>query len=129
MSVWHGSMHKKKSSGGRRRTHRKKRRYEHGGFPAETSLGERKWKSVRGRGGSLRVKILSEKRICVADIKKGKTQKTEILRVVRNPVSVDYDRRRVITRGAIVETPIGLAKVTSRPGQHGTLSAILTSED
>jgi len=121
-------MQKKKPSGGRRRAHRKKRKYEHGGFPAETLLGERKWKIARGRGGSLKVKILSGKQVCVADVKKGKTQKTEILRVVKNPVSVDYDRRRVITKGTIVETPMGSAKVTSRPGQHGTLNAVLISE-
>lgn len=128
MSVWHGDMHKKKPSGGRKRAYRKKRKYEQGTFPAETTLGERKRKVARGRGGKLKIKILSEKQVCVTDSKTGKTEKTEIMRVVKNPANIDYDRRGVITKGVIVETPLGLARITSRPGQHGMLNAVLTGE-
>ncbi|UCD95730.1 MAG: 30S ribosomal protein S8e [Candidatus Bathyarchaeota archaeon] len=125
MSVWHGGSHKRKSSGGRRRSHRKKRRFERGSFPAETSLGERRLKKVRGRGGVLKVHALSENAVNVFDPKKGKAQNVKILRVINNPASVDYDRRGIITRGAIVETELGHARVTSRPGQHGMINAVL----
>jgi small subunit ribosomal protein S8e len=55
----------------------------------------------------------------------GRTEKVEIERVVRNPVNVDYDRRRIITRGAIIATQLGEAVVTSRPGQDGVINALL----
>jgi small subunit ribosomal protein S8e len=129
MSVWHGDMHKKTSSGARRRAYRKKRKYEQGTFPAETLMGEQKRKMARGRGGNLKLKIQRQKQVCVADPKTGKTEKTEIVRVVKNPANIDYDRRGVITKGAVVETTLGQARITSRPGQHGVLNAVLTAEE
>jgi small subunit ribosomal protein S8e len=59
----------------------------------------------------------------------GKTTKAEILRVVKNPANVDYDRRGVITKGTIIETPSGTARVTSRPGQNGIVNAILVPKE
>ena len=129
MSVWHGDEHKKKPSGGRKRGYRKKRKFEQGLFPAETILGETKRKVVRKKGGNLKVKVLRDKYACVTDLKSGKTEKVEVKRVIRNPANVDYDRRGVITKGAIIETPKGLARVTSRPGQTGVINAILISEE
>jgi len=61
----------------------------------------------------------------VTDPATGKSQKTEIRGVVKNPANVDYQRRGVITKGAILDTPLGQAVVTSRPGQHGVVNAIL----
>lgn len=109
--------------------YRKKRKYEQGTFPIETLVGERKQKISRGRGGNLKVKILSEKQISLTDPKTGKTEKTDVLRVVKSPANIDYNRRGVITKGAIVETSLGLARVTSRPGQHGILNAVLTGQE
>lgn len=128
MSVWHGDTHKRKLSGGRKRGYRKKRKYEEGRFPAETAMGETKRKTTKGRGANSKSKLLAGKQVCVTDQKTGKTEKTEIVRVVKNPANVDYNRRGVITKGAIIETRIGQAKVTSRPGQHGVLNAVLISE-
>ena len=128
MSVWHGDSNKKKPSGGRKRAHRKKRKFEQGSFPAETILGETKRKTERKKGGNIKIKILRDKYACVTDLKSGKTEKVEIKRVIKNPTNVDYDRRGVITKGAIIETPKGLARVTSRPGQTGVINAVLTGE-
>lgn len=129
MSVWHGGIRKKKPSGGRRISYRKKRRFELGSFPAETTMGETKRKTARGEGGTQKIKILSDKQVCVTDSKTGKTTKVEITRVAKNPANIDYNRRGVITKGAVVETSMGLARVTSRPGQHGMLNAILIGEE
>jgi len=129
MSVWHGDLHKRKPTGGKRRPYRGKRKFEQGSFPVETVLGEPKRKIERGRGGNIKIKVLSEKYACVTDLKTGKTQKTQILRVVKNPANVDYDRRGVITKGAIIETSLGLARVTSRPGQNGVINAVLIGEE
>jgi small subunit ribosomal protein S8e len=129
VSVWHGGLRKKKPSAGVRRAYRKKRKFEQGSFPVETTLGEPKPKISRGRGGNLKRKILADKFACVTDTKSGKTQKVEITRVVKNPANIDYDRRGVITKGAVIETSLGLARLTSRPGQHGILNAVLIGEE
>lgn len=129
MSVWHGDLHKRKPSGGKKRAYRSKRKFEEGAFPVETILGDSKRKVDRGRGGNVKIKVLSEKYACVTDLKTGKTEKAEILRIVKNPANVDYDRRGVITKGAIIETSLGLARVTSRPGQNGVINAVLIGEE
>jgi len=129
MSVSHGDLHKRKLSGGRKRAYRVKRKFEKGSFPAETTLGETKRKTVRGQGGKMKVKLLADKYASVTDLKSGKTEKTEVLRVVRNPANVDYDRRGVITRGAEIETSLGLARVTSRPGKDGAINAVLIGKE
>jgi len=129
VAVWHGDLHKKKPSGGRKRGYRGKRRFERGSFSAETTFGEPKQKIARGRGGNVKSKILSDKYACVTDPKSGETKKVEIVRVVKNPANVDYDRRGVVTKGAVIETSSGLARVTSRPGQNGVINAVLVSEE
>jgi len=129
LSVWHGNMRKKKLSGSRKKMYRKKRKFEQGTFPVETLMGQRKQKLSRGRGGNIKIKILSEKQVSVTDPKTGKTEKTEVLRVVKSPANIDYNRRGVITKGALIETSQGLARVTSRPGQHGILNAVLTGQE
>jgi small subunit ribosomal protein S8e len=129
MSVWHGNSRKKKQTGGRKRAYRVKRNFEKGSFPTETTLGESRRRSVRGHGGQMKIKLLKEKFVSVTDPKSGKTEKTEILRVVRNKANVDYNRRGVITKGAEIETSLGLAQVTSRPGSDGVINAVLITKD
>ena len=68
---------------------------------------------------------MKDKYACVTDQKSGKTEKTEILRVVKNKANVDYNRRGVITKGAEIETSLGIARVTSRPGGDGIINAVL----
>jgi len=128
LMVWHGDLHKRKASGGRKSSHRMKRQFEKGSFPAETTLGEPKKKVSRGRGGRMKVRLLSSAWANVSDPSTGKTEKVELLRVAENPANLDYDRRGVITKGTVVETPLGTARVTSRPGRDGTVNAILVKE-
>jgi len=129
LSVWHGDLKKRKPSGGRKRAHRGKRRFERGSFPTETGLGEPKRKVSRRRGGATKVRLLSVTHANVSDPSTGKTERVEILRVVKNPANVDYDRRGVITKGTIIETQLGRARVTSRPGQSGLVNAILVPKE
>lgn len=129
MSVWHGDLHKKKATGGRKRSYRMKRRYERGSFPTETVLGEVKKKQSRRRGDTFKIRIAAINQANISDPSTGKTQKTEILRVIRNPANVDYNRRGVITKGTIIETTLGAARVTSRPGQDGLVNAVLTPKE
>jgi small subunit ribosomal protein S8e len=127
LSVWHGDQHKRKNSGGRKRVNRKKRRYEKGFFPAETTLGKPKSKTIRKHGGNEKVRLLTANQANISD-NSGKTTKVEIIRVIENPANVDYDRRGVITKGTMIATSLGTARVTSRPGQDGIVNAILVAK-
>jgi len=129
MSVWHGNGRKKKETGGRKRAYRVKRNFEKGTFPAETTLGEPRRRTVRGHGGQTKVKLLKDKYVSVTDLKRGKTEKTEILRVISNKANLDYNRRGVITKGAEIETALGRARVTSRPGSDGVINAVIINKE
>ena len=129
MSVWHGNGRKKKETGGRKRAYRVKRNFEKGTFPAETTLGEPRRRTVRGHGGQTKVKLLKDKYVSVTDLKRGKTEKTEILRVISNKANLDYNRRGVITKGAEIETSLGRARVTSRPGSDGVINAVVINKE
>lgn len=124
----HGNLHKKKATGGKKRRWRGKRAFEVGRDSVETVVGESKSRFVRTMGGSVKVKVASSDWAVVTDQAAGKSSKSKILRVIRNPANVDYQRRGVITRGAIVDTELGQARVTSRPGQNGAISAVLLAK-
>ncbi|WP_455279933.1 30S ribosomal protein S8e [[Eubacterium] cellulosolvens] len=125
MPQWHGGLKKRKKTGGRRRAHRRKRSYEIGGTFTQTAIGETKRKRSIVRGGKLKLRLLSCNIANVTDPSTNVTKKVEITNVVRNPSNVDYERRGIITKGAIIATPLGEAQVTSRPGQDGVVNAIL----
>lgn len=129
MSVWHGRLNKRKASGGRKRANRMKRKFERGSFPTETTLGKAKKKVSRRRGGNVKIRLLRASYANVSNLSTGKTIKTEILRVIKNPANVDYNRRGVITKGTIIETPLGTARITSRPGQDGLVNAVLLQKE
>jgi len=114
----------RKSSGGRYHFFRSKRKTELVGFPTNTKLDETQ-KVVRKRmlGGQLKSAVLTAKFIAVAS--KGKVSKTEIVNVVGNGANPNLVRRNIITKGAVVDTKLGKARVTSRPGQDGTVNGIL----
>ncbi len=128
MPQTHGNQHKKKPTGGMKRRWRGKRAFEAGAEPTETTLGPVKKRWVGIRGGGIKVRIASSDWAVVTDRASGKTRKSKLLRVVRNPSNVDYQRRGVITKGAIVETDLGQARVTSRPGQDGVINAVLVEK-
>jgi len=128
LSVWHGDMQKRKPSGGRKRAYRMKRKFERGSFPTETTLGKTRKKISRQRGGNVKIRLLNVSHANVSNPSTGKTEKTEILRVIKNPANVDYNRRGVITKGTIIETSLGTARVTSRPGQDGLVNAVLQKQ-
>ena len=51
-------------------------------------------------------------------------QLLKLLRVTKNFANKDYERRGVISKGALIDTEAGPARVTSRPGQNGVVNAI-----
>ena len=92
--------------------------------PAMTKLGEKKSKTIRTLGGSTKQRLLGATHVNLID-KKNKAQKVEILKVLENPANRHFVRRNILTKGTIIETKVGKAKITSRPGQDGTVNAVL----
>jgi len=123
--VWQGRS-RRKPSGGKYKISVKKRKREMGREPTETFLSDEvRMKIIRTRGGNRKVRLLRTNYANVMDPKKGICKKVAILNVVENRANAHYIRRNVITKGAIIETELGKAKVTSRPGQDGVVNAVL----
>lgn len=123
MALWQGRSHRK-PTGGILRSNRGKRKFEIGSEAHETTIGKQKVKQVRTTGGGKKVKIAIAEMANVTDPKTGKTQKVKIKTVTQNTANPHYVRRNIVTKGAIIETETGKAKVTSRPGQDGTVNAV-----
>ena len=126
MALWQGRS-KRKPSGGRLRPIRKKRKFEIGREQQYAFLGPQKVKLYRVRGANQKVRILNAEWANVTDPKSGTTKKVKILTVKENPSNPHFVTRNIVTRTATVETEIGLARVTSRPGQDGVVNAVLVS--
>ena len=50
------------------------------------------------------------------------------MEVIENTANPNYVRQNIITKGSVIETEKGKAKVTSRPGQHGVVNAVLLTK-
>lgn len=116
---------KRKISGGRYIRFRKKKTRELGNLPILTRIGKRQIKKVRITGGNKKFILLRTDIANVLDPKTKKHSKLKIQSIVDNPANRHFIRRNIITKGTIIKTEKGSAKVTSRPGQEGTLNAIL----
>ncbi len=121
---WQGES-RRKYTGGRLHRHRKKRAYEAGRPAADTVIGDTKRKIVRTMGGNIKVRLLQCDYANVSDPRNGMTKKVRIISVKSNPANPFYIRRNILTRGAVIETELGNALVTSRPGQDGVVNAKL----
>ena len=115
----------RKYTGGRLIRQRGKKKYELGGEQANTHLGEAIRKTVKTLGGQLKVRLLRGQTATVTDpaTKTSKTVKIET--VTGNPANIHYIRRNILTKGSIIKTEIGSARVTNRPGQEGSINAVL----
>ncbi len=120
----------RKPSGGVKGRHKKvKPKALCGGPPVETKVAPvPKVKVVRAYGGNVKVKLMAATYANVYIPNEKKVVKAKILRVLDNPANRDYARRGIITKGAIIETEVGKARVTSRPGQDGVINAVLIEE-
>ncbi len=114
----------KKISGGKYIQNRKKKKDESAGQRRIIKIGEDKRKTKRTKGGNTKTFLLKAKFINIQD-KDKKTKKIEIKNVIETPSNRFLARQNILTKGTIVETELGKAKVTSRPTQEGTLNGIL----
>jgi len=123
--LWQGRS-VRKATGGRVRLVRGKRRIEIGRAPADTHIGEVRSRKVRTHGGNYKQVALRAQYASVSNPKNGETKKVLIETVVENPANPNYVRRNLLTKGAIVKTELGNARIVSRPGQDGVINAVLT---
>ena len=118
---------KRTVTGARYIAFRKFRKSEMGRTPALTHIGATKSRVVRVRAGDVKVKVMRAEFANVLDQKSKKFAKAKIVSVIDNPASRNFTRRNIITKGTIIDTEKGKAKVTSRPGQDGMVNAVLIS--
>jgi small subunit ribosomal protein S8e len=124
MALWQGKARRSKT-GRRIRYNRSKRKFEIGREQHLATLGTPKYKPVRTRGNNQKHRVLTTNIAYVLDPKTKKTTKTEITTVVENITNIHYVRRNIMNKGAVINTKIGKAKITSRPGQQGVIQAVL----
>lgn len=91
----------------------------------ETKVGARKVAVSDTRGGNPKIRLTIAEHANVLDKAKGVCKKVKITGVSSNPANPHYIRRNIITKGAIIETEAGSAKVLSKPGQDGNINAVL----
>ncbi len=112
-----------KITGGRRRPLRSRKKYETNRFPNEALIGEQitVTRKVRGKNVKTAIKTINTVNLMIDS----KAKRVKILKVLENSTNNDYQRRGIISKGAILETAEGKCRVMSRPGQHGIVNAVL----
>jgi len=112
-----------KVTGGRRHPLRSRRKYEIDRFPNEAIIGKQITitRKVRGKNVKTAIKTIDSVNLAIDS----KIKRVKIIKVLENATNNDYKRRGIISKGAILETEEGKCRVVSRPGQHGTVNAIL----
>lgn len=108
----------------------KKFRMQRGRDYLPARVGATKVKAKRAMGGTSKSIVLSAgiANVIVKGGKAGKYAKSKILSVTENPANSQFVRRNIVTKGAIINTELGKARVTSRPGQEGIINAVLIED-
>ncbi|MEM0358667.1 MAG: 30S ribosomal protein S8e [Candidatus Hadarchaeales archaeon] len=128
MGRWQGRS-LKKPSGGRIWRRREKRKRELGEEYVPVVVGEGEEKVVvRTMGGGRKIRLRVAEKANVFDPRTGRHTVVKILGVVENPSNPHYVRRNIVTKGAVIRTELGRARVTSRPGQDGVVNAVLLGD-
>ena len=116
---------KRKLTGGRYTNTLSKRKHMKGNEPTLTKLSETKKKTIRAKGGSQKNKLLAIDKVNLYDAKTNKSSVVKMTSVEENPANRHYVRRNILTKGTIVLTEKGKAKITNRPGQEAAVNAVL----
>ena len=113
-----------KITGGIRHPLKTRQKFDMDRYPNEALMGEQETATRKTRGNNRKtaLKTVNHVNLVLPD---AKIKRSKIVRVLENQTNNDYQRRGVITKGAILETEDGKCKVVSRPGQNGVINAIL----
>ncbi len=121
---WQGKFGRK-LTGGKLIPSRGKRKSEIGREQSDTIISPIRTKKVETLGGNQKMRMLRADLAAVADPKTGKAKMVKIETVTENKANQHYTRRNILTKGAIIKTELGDAKITNRPGQDGVVNAVL----
>jgi small subunit ribosomal protein S8e len=122
------NLYGRKFTGGRKVAMRDRRKFEIDRYPNEAVMGTMEIISRRIRGNNVKNALKTAEFANIVDPVSKKVVRARILQVTKNSANKDYERRGVITKGALLETESGTARVVSRPGQDGTVNAILEKQ-
>ncbi len=124
MVVIHGKA-KRKSTGGRFTNAFTKRLAQRGSKPTHTKLAEQKVVLAKRKGGGTKMRLLSANKLNLYDPESKKYSVEEMKTVADNTADRHFVRHNILTKGTIVMTSKGKARITNRPGQEGFVNAIL----
>ena len=113
-----------KITGGIRHPLKTRRKFQIDRYPNEALMGEQETATRKTRGNNRKTALKTVNHVNLV-LPNAKIKRSKIVRVLENQTNNDYQRRGVITKGAILETEDGKCKVVSRPGQNGVINAIL----
>jgi len=102
-----------------------KRQHLIGRLPAHTKVGAKAVQSIRARSAQVKFRSLRLDKANVFDPKTRTYSIETITTVVNNPADKNFIRRNIMTKGGIIKTTKGDARITSRPGQDGMVNAVL----
>lgn len=119
---------RRKFTGGRLISSHGKRKSELGREDAEPHLHETRRKIIDTMGGNSKVRLYRCNLANVTDSISNITKQVSIETVVDNMANQHYVRRNILTKGSIIRTDLGNAKITSRPSQDGVVNAVLIKE-
>ena len=118
---------KRKQTGARYKDFRKKRQHELGREPSFTKLDKKRVSVFRVMGAHRKLKLLSSDTANLYDPKSKSYNQAKIKTITDNPANRHFIRRNIMTKGSVIDTELGKARITSRPGQDGTVNAVLIS--
>ena len=116
---------KRKPSGGRYKSTLSKRTHMLGRRPSLTKIGAVRKKTISTKGGNSKERLFETNIANIYDPKTKKAEPAAINVVTDNPANRNFIRRNILTKGTIIDTQKGRARITSRPGQDGVVNAIL----
>lgn len=118
---------KRKQTGARYKDFRKKKQYELGREPSFTKLGKARVQTIRVMGDNRKLRLLSTDTANLYNPKTKSYKQVKIKTITDNPANRHFIRRNIMTKGSVIDTELGKARITSRPGQDGVINAVLIS--
>lgn len=118
---------RRKQTGALYKANRKKRQYELGREPSFTKLGKKRLQTIRVMGAHRKLRLLGTDTANLYDPKSKKYSQAKIRTITDNPANRHFIRRNIMTKGSVIDTEMGKARITSRPGQDGVVNAVLIS--
>ena len=116
---------KRKPTGGRYKAKSYKRNARIGRLPSMTVVGDKKTRTIRTIGGNKKIRLLKINKVNLFNKKTKKATTTDLKTILENPANAHFVRRNILTKGAIIDTSKGKAKITNRPSQEGFVNAVL----